>query len=194
MRVVKSCSAGRRRVPATVVRHRRPRVRRGFTLIEAALCAVIVGFGILSAMELFAALSQQTSTANRMTVAMFLAENVQEAMADLPFRDPDAPGLVREEPLLKDWDDVDDFHGWNSRQEPGALPIDSMRLPIAEMPQYGQAVTVEAVNPNRPSVAEVNPDPEAVRITCVITYRQRPTDPASPAVEVHRLSWVRMRE
>jgi hypothetical protein len=170
------------------------RDRAGMTLIEAALVTVIVGTGILGMMQLFASLHQQTAAANRATVAMFLAENIQEAMADLPFRDPDAPGFRREEPNLPAWDDVDDWTGWSSRQTGDRMPIDSLRQSIPELAQYGQIVAVEPVNPHGPSIVEANPDPEAVRITVIVTFQPNPGNASSPDAEVHRLSWVRMRD
>lgn len=164
------------------------------TLIEAGLVTVIVGTGILGMMQLFAALHQQTRAANRATVAMFLAENVQEAMADLPFRDPSGPGFLREEASLDLWNDVDDFNGWSSWQAGDRLPIDALRHPIAELAQYGQTVVVEPVDPHSPSTPEVTTDPEAVRVTVIVTYQPDPSNAAAPAAEVHRVTWVRMRE
>src|SRR5687768_17326410 len=83
--------------------------RGGYTLIETALATVIVGFGILAGLRLFAACTAQSREAAERTTAMFLASNVQEAMADLPFSDPSGSptfGLEETGQPVRLWDDV----------------------------------------------------------------------------------------
>ena len=89
------------------------------------MATVIVGVGILATMSLFAACTQQNLTATRMTTAMELATNIQEAMANLAFADP-ITGKTTFGPeggeKLSSFDDVDDFDGQTITP-----PIDALR-------------------------------------------------------------------
>ena len=159
---------------------------RGFTLIEASLAIVIVGTGILATFQLFAACTQQNRFGMQMTTAMFLATNVQEALAELPFNDPltgRATFGAETGETLATFDDVDDFNALSC-----SPPIDSMRDDIAEMSQYTQTITVTQVDPNRPSLAAVGTD--AVRVVVQVLYR---ADESQPIAEVYRSTWIRMR-
>src|SRR5687767_378043 len=108
---------------------RRP--RRGFTLLETALATVIVGVGVVGMMSLLAVCTQQNRGGSQLTTAMYLAQCVQEATADLPFNDPSGAGFGREEGGgLLTWNDVDDFHGLDTAQLADGLPIDATRQPL----------------------------------------------------------------
>lgn len=160
--------------------------RRGFTLFEAALSTVIVGLGVLGIMQLLAVCTQQNRGGAQLTTAMYLAQCIQETMADLPFNDPSGAGFGREEQGgLLTWNDVDDFHGFSTL---GGPPIDARRQPLPNLAQYAQTVTVVEVSPNNLSLAL--PGSDAKRVTVSITYRRLPTD--TPA-EVYRTSWIRTR-
>src|SRR5436190_6347822 len=130
------------------------RRRRGFTLIEASLATIIVGLGVLSMMQLFAACTRQNAAAASMTTAMLLAENVQETMAGLSFSDP-AYGKTYfgAEPgqTLGSFDDVDDFDAQTFNP-----PIDSTRARINSLANYTQVVSVWPVYPNQLS-SNANP-------------------------------------
>src|ERR1700733_5299069 len=118
----------------------RTRTARGFTLIEAALATIIVGVGIVSTMTLFAACSQQASSANQITTATMLANNVHEALAGLSFGDPTfGHQYFGPEPgeTLATYNDIDDFDG--SKFNP---PIDAQRNQIPTLSKYTQWVTV----------------------------------------------------
>ena len=166
-------------------RTRRAR-RRGFTLFEAALATVIVGLGVLGVMQLLAVTTAQNRGGNQLTTAMYLAQCIQEAMADLPFNDPSGAGFgLEEQGGLLTWNDIDDFHGFTTL---GSSPIDARRQPLTGLDQYAQHVTVVEVSPN--NLALALPGADAKRVTVVITYRRLPTD--TPA-EVYRTSWIRTR-
>jgi type II secretory pathway pseudopilin PulG len=174
---------------------RRVRLRRGFTLIEAALTTLIVGTGILSMMMLFANCTQQNATATQMTTAMLLASHIQEAMAALPFNDPvfgssnfgPEPGET-----LQTYNDVDDFDG--SRFNP---PIDATRQSIPDAAQYTQVVSVVPVYSNQLSSNTNESSPSitkstytgAVRVRVKILYQRIP---GMPVTEVYRTSWIRV--
>lgn len=160
--------------------------RRGFSLIETVLATIIVGVGVMSLMQLFVSCTAQNRLGASMTSAMFLAQNIQEAMADLPFRDPAGTPFGLEETAqgLVGFDDVDDFNGWTSA---AGNPIDSTRTALPKLSNYVQAVTVDRVNVNQISQTLVGED--AVRVTVRVSYRP----PGGTASEVYRLSWIRMR-
>jgi hypothetical protein len=172
------------------MRHRKANTRNGgFTLLEAALTTIIVGTGIVATMQLFAVCTLQNRSASHMTTAMFLANNIQETMADLPFSDPSGVGFGLEEggQPVSAYDDIDDFDAWDSADLAG--PIDASRSAMAELAQYEQRVAVDLVDPNRLSLDAAGTD--AAKVTVRVMYRRTPE---SDAEEVHRISWIRVRD
>lgn len=174
---------------------RRPRLRRGFTLIEASLATVIVGVGVLSMMQLFTACTRQNASAANMTTAMLLAENIQETMAGVSFSDP-AYGRtyfgVEPGQTLPSYDDIDDFDGKTFNP-----PIDSTRTAIPSLSQYSQVISVWPVYPNQLSANSNTGSPDisqttytgAARVTVRILHQQHPGDVPT---EVYRTSWIRV--
>lgn len=170
--------------------------RTGFTLIEAALAIVIVGVGIVAAVQATATCTQQNGQGARMSTAMTLASNIQELMAKLQYVDPKDPGkkfgpqagetLTGPAPF----DDILDFRG-----QVFSPPIDAARIAHPELSSYTQAVDIVPVNPlkltQELSVPTSPPTDgyqyDAVRITVRILYG--PTN-----TEVYRLSWLRCSE
>lgn len=142
--------------------------------------------GVLGIMQLLAVCTQQNRGGGHLTTAMYLAQCIQEALADLPFNDPSGAGFGREEQGgLLTWNDIDDFHGFATA---GASPIDARRRRLTGLDQYAQTVTVTEVSPN--NLALALPGSDAKRVTVSITYQRTPTD--TPA-EVYRTSWIRTR-
>jgi len=163
--------------------------------MEASLATLIVGLGVVSMMQLFAACTRQNRAAFDMTTAMLLAQNVQETMADLEFTDP-AYGKTYFGPegsqTLATYDDIDDFNAQTFNP-----PIDSVRKPITELAQYAQVISVWPVKPNW-LAANTNPSaPDlaqttytgAARVTVRIMHRKAST---APWTEVYRTSWIRV--
>jgi prepilin-type N-terminal cleavage/methylation domain-containing protein len=168
-------------------RCRRNRLRpRGFTLIEAAMTAVIVGVGVLAAVELMAACSQQNRAAAESTTAMLLANNVQEAVAHLPFSDPSGSttfGLEETGQPVSLWDDVDDFDG-----KTFCPPLDAGLLPLPDLAKYSQEITVKRCDPQKLTLDAAGAD--AARVTVRVLFTNRD----GTKQELHRLTWVRVRE
>ena len=178
------------RTPQTIL-HR----RRAFTLIETAMATVIVGVGIFGTMALFAACSNQNNESGQMTVGIMLADNVQEAMANLPFNDPvwgRATFGAETGETVTTWNDIDDFDGKTINP-----PIDSLRTPLTGMSQYQQVVTVVPVYPGQLSSNTNDASPAipkttytgAARVRVRIMYRPVTT---LPWQEVYRYSWIRL--
>lgn len=140
-------------------------------------------------MQLLVVCTQANRASSDMTTAMYLAGNLQEAMADLPFNDPSGAGFGREESnAILAWDDIDDFNGFDSSATADRLPVDSQRQPIAAMANYAQIVTVAEVSMNNLSTTAAGSD--AKRITVRVIYRP---ENGEPQVELYRTSWVRVR-
>jgi len=170
---------------------------RGFTLMEAMLAVVIVAFGYLATMELFASCTAENQNSARMTTAQMLTTSIQELTTGLAFKDPYyATSTIGPEAgeTLATYNDVDDFDGFSA-----CPPLDATRSPIPELSQYTQVVQVMPIDPNRPGANYDIKAPEipkttytgAVRVRVLIQYRRTPTD---PPIEVLRSSWVRLDE
>jgi type II secretory pathway pseudopilin PulG len=56
------------------------RLRRGFTLVEAAIVTAIVGVGIVALLELLAAGSMSNINSKQLSTSVFLANNINELM------------------------------------------------------------------------------------------------------------------
>jgi prepilin-type N-terminal cleavage/methylation domain-containing protein len=180
---------------------RQTRRRRGFTLIETALATIIVGVGIVASMSLFAACSQQNRASARMSVAMMLANNVQEVLGGLTFADPGlSTTYFGPEPgeTLPTFDDIDDFDGIADSGLTGLNPpIDSLRQRITDMPQYTQVISVWPVYPSKLNVNNNPTSPDvskstytgALRVNVSILYAATTNDTPT---EVYRASWVRL--
>ncbi|SRR5690554_319775 len=67
----------------------RPLARGGFSIIEAAVATAILGVGILALVSAVAASSTANVKASELTSAVFLAQEIREWTARLPFTDPD---------------------------------------------------------------------------------------------------------
>jgi prepilin-type N-terminal cleavage/methylation domain-containing protein len=167
---------------------RRPRQSRshGFTLIEVALTTVIVGTGILAGVQLLAACSQQNRAAAQATTAMLLANNVQEAIAHLPFSDPSGSttfGLEEAGQPMTLWDDVDDFNGRTF-----SPPIDAALQPIPDLAKFSQQITVQRCDPQRLTLNAAGADAARVTVRVLFTRRDGTQE------EIHQLTWVRVRD
>ena len=159
------------------------------------MATVIVGTGVLSAVQLFGVCAQQNIHGTRSTAAIMLANNVQESMGLLTFSDPQF-GRATFGPetgeTLAGYDDLDDFNNMTA-----SPPIDANRNSIAAMAQYSQFITVRPVFPNQLSSNSTDASPTitastytgAVRVRVRVLFRESAT---SPAEEVYQRSWVRL--
>jgi type II secretory pathway pseudopilin PulG len=161
---------------------------RGFTLIETALATVIISLGVLGMMQLLAACTSQNRAGSQTTTALYLAQCSQEMLADLPFNDPSGAGFGREETGgLLTWNDIDDFHSFDSAAG-NLAPIDGQRNRLTGLEQYSQRITVTEISPA--NLALALPGSDAKRVLVQILYRRIPSD--AWAV-VYQTSWIRTR-
>ncbi len=197
------CSAGTRA-------RRLARRRRGFTLIEAALTAVIVGTGVLAMVSAQQAYHIKNNWALRTGTGQLLANEMRELMLNLRPFDPAQPlnvgaesnenGAVNpaSDPAnVTFWDDVDDFAGVPAGGTFSGVsfqpPVNGMGTPIAEMAQWSQDVRVESVLPTALDVelGEVGfqalGTTDMLRVTCTVFFQR---DANSGRETISSLSWV----
>ena len=157
---------------------RRFQLRRGFTLIEAALVLAIISFGVLAMLQLLAAGTVSNSEGAEMTTAMNLAKNVREMCVGMHCVDPTTPTNWGAEPgeTLATYDDIDDLAGRSF-----SPPIDARRTVLTELDNWVQSISVVNVDADRLTTVVPNGSSPAYRITCVVTNNGR---------EVYRMSWV----
>jgi prepilin-type N-terminal cleavage/methylation domain-containing protein len=123
-------------------------IRRGFTLIEAALAIVIVGVGAVAMMQLHLVCTSQNIQASQVTAAGLLAGHVREMTATLPFNDPAVgQSSFGAEPgeSIDTFDDIDDFD-----DAVFSPPLDARRQPLTDMSDFVQRVRVRPVARNTP--------------------------------------------
>jgi type II secretory pathway pseudopilin PulG len=137
-------------------RRRRPAVtglRKGFTLIEAAIVTAIVGIGIVGLLELIAAGSMANRQAAELTMAINLAANVTEMMQGKDY-----------DTLMATYDNktytiVKDGRG-NDLKDAGNNPL---------FPNWKQVVDLEYVQPGL--LTSPAPDPKVtMRVTAKIYH------------------------
>ncbi len=171
----------------------RPRarpLRRGFTLIEAALTTVIIGTGVLSIVAAQQAYTQKNDWAQRTAMGMTLANEVRELMLSLPLHDPitgvETLGPEAGEQDVSSYDDVDDFAGVVVSGVGNGMtfspPVNALRQTIPDLPGWSQHVDVENVLEDNISTTFTQPlgTTDMVRVTVTVNYQS--PQAASPMV------------
>jgi hypothetical protein len=154
------------------------RVRRGFTLMEAALVTCIIGVGVTSMLQLLAAGSVSNASGAELTTGINLAKNIRELTLGLAFADPTTPthwGAESGETIAT-FDDLDDFNGTLF-----SPPIDARRQTLTDHTGWQQSITVRSVDQNRLTLDVTNGTTPASRVTVVITHN---------GVFICELSWI----
>lgn len=121
--------------------------RRGFTLMEASLTTIIVGVGMAAMLQLLAAGTVNNIQSFETTTGSNVARSIHEAMIQMTFSQITAMNGKTYEP-----------------------PIDSCQNSLTALPDWQQAVTVQPVNPDNLTQNEVDPDPDAVRVTVDVSH------------------------
>ena len=138
----------------------RQNVRRGFTLIEAAIVTAIVGIGIVGMLELMAAGTMANTESTELTTAMGLATSIHEKALGISYTN-----------LMAALD--------NKTYSP---PIDANNNALNELGTWNQSVNVSYVDQNRitSTVPDTQEEPTA-RITVSVMHNQR---------VVYQASWL----
>lgn len=186
--------------PAASSPRRRPRrVRRGFTLIEAALATVIVGVGVLAMVSAQQAFHRKNRFSTHASTATWLANEMREMTFTLPRHDPVTGrsywGPEPGELSIEDFDDLDDFDGAAGTglvfsAELGNGPVNARRELIANMPGWAQTITVHNVDPHdidAPPGSVADGTTSMMRVEVLVTY-QGPG--ALEPEEMVRVSWI----
>ena len=196
------------------------RGRRGFTLIEAALCTIIVGVAILAVVSAFTAFHQKNAWAARVATATYLANELREMTYHLPRHDPVTgdeiwgPESNELGDPLTSLDDLDDLVGLNDLGTiftnddtgyyfPGNLhppedilagPINARRVVIDNMAEWAQIVNVYNVDPYNiafdPDDTAGLPGPGTTNMMAVVVEVYYRGPNDTEPSQITRISWI----
>ena len=150
----------------------------GFTLIEAALVTCIIGFGVVSMLQLLAAGTMSNVQANELTTGLTLANNIREVTQNLAFCDPINPldWGPEDGETLATYNDVDDFD-----KAAFSPPIDARRKSLSTFTGWTQSITVQSVDPNRLTLVVPAGTTPMNKVTVTVTHKGKP---------ICTLSWI----
>jgi Tfp pilus assembly protein PilV len=161
-------------------------VRRGFTLVEAALAMVIVGTGVMALLQLIASGTMINASGANLTTAVNLANNVHEISLGLPLQNSS-----NSLPISKESGPPTGYTRlWSMNGDTYSPPLDVTRHPITSYSTWSQNVTISTVDPTNVTAARPNnnnidpskgPTYPAARLTVVIKHNQQ---------TVYRTSWL----
>ena len=161
---------------------------KGFSLVEVLIAVVLVGLSITALVVANNSFTQANSFGADLSTAEFLVEQIRELTTMLPVVDPDVTTwtiLGPEEATLADYDDVDDFDGFDSAALGG--PIDAGKQPLTSFAAFRQQVTVQRVNPsNFDEIWADDHDPPSDFVRVTVTVLQNNT-------QISSTSWIRAR-
>jgi hypothetical protein len=146
--------------------------------MEAAMCTVIIGVGVVSMLQLLAVGTVTNSEGAELTMAVNLANNVREMTLGMAYYDPQQPTVWNtREATVAQWDNIMDLDG-----AVFTPPIDARRTSIAGYSGWVQRVEVEAVSKDKvlQGVGDTTTEPTA-RVT--VTVERNGT-------RVYRTSWL----
>ena len=149
--------------------HRHPRDRRALTLTEVVVSTMIVGLMTVAALDGLGSTTRSSELAGNRGIALGLADDLMAEILITPYSDPSGTAVFGTEPgeaaPRKNFDDVDDFNGWNRKPATDA----EFDIPLDDRAAYRQRVIVEKVVPTNPAqLTAGNVDQGAKRIRVVI--------------------------
>lgn len=159
--------------------------KSGFSLIEVMIAILLIGLAIAALMASNIAFTKANGAGTDLSTAEFLIEQIRELTMLLPVVDPnteDATFGPEAVETLANYDDLDDFDGFNS----AALnaPIDANRNPLVELAAFSQQITVENVNASNFELVEDDHGSSFVRVTVSVYLNSK---------EICSTSWLRAR-
>lgn len=157
------------------------KLRKGFTLIEVLIAAILVGMAVAALVAANGTLTMANGAGTDQSTAEFLAEQIREMTAMLPVVEPGAttPAWGPEETSVSVYDDLDDFDGVTF-----SPPIGANRAVLNEFSTFSQQVTVENVNSSNFDQVAADLSTSFVRVTVRVLMNGR---------EVVSASWIRAR-
>lgn len=155
--------------------------KNGFTLIEALVAIVLVGFAITSLLVANGSFTKANAVGAELSTAEFLTEQIRELTTMLPVVDPQTGTGVfgAEEASLTGYDDLDDFDGKSF-----SPPIDARRAVLNDFPAYTQKITVQNVRASNFEQVVSDHGSDFVRVTVEIFLNSRC---------ISSTSWIRAR-
>ncbi|MEX2092893.1 MAG: hypothetical protein WD971_09460 [Pirellulales bacterium] len=147
------------------------RRRPALTLVEVVVSTLIVGLMTVAALDGLGAATRSSDSAGNRGVAQGLADDLMAEVLATAYHDPNGSavfGLEAGEVAPRvNFDDVDDFHGWN--QKP---PQAADGTTIADRTDWRQRVTVERVVPTNPIQLTAGASDQGAKRICVkIEYK-----------------------
>lgn len=147
--------------------------RRGFTLVEALLAAVVLAMAVTAILVPFNAGAESERHEAILTGSVFLAGEMMEEILTKPFADPQgesSPGPEPGENSRALFDNTDDYHGYSEAQgeitsAAGGLPGDDAFIYLS------RSVSVEYVYVAGQDLGE---PPTFARITVTVSHQGKP--------------------
>jgi len=163
------------------ITHHPRSMAKGFTLIEALIATILVGFAIAALVAANGALTMANGAGTDQSTAEFLAEQIRELTAMMAVVDPVTKTATfgPEEASLVSYDDVDDFDG-----AVFSPPIAANRTTLAEFAGFSQRVTVQNVSLSNLDQIVADHGSQFVRVTVQVFLNGR---------ELCTASWIRAR-
>jgi type II secretory pathway pseudopilin PulG len=133
------------------VRGQKSEVRRGFTLAEGLIAAVVLALAVGAIVAPISASYQQTQTVKQTSIAISMAQQLMDEILSKPFVDPSdlstTLGPEGDEANRAAFDNIDDYHGYHDSTDPAAT--DAIKLTSGAVVGwnstdiYRRSVTVE---------------------------------------------------
>lgn len=143
--------------------------RRALTLAEVVVSTLIVALMTVAALDGLGSTTRSSELAGNRGIAQGLADDLMAEILVKVYSDPDGSavfGLETGEAAPRvNFDDVDDFNGWNQKPPKAA---DGTTIP--DRAGFRQRVTVQRVEPSNPSQVTAGTDKGVKRIHVTIEY------------------------
>ena len=147
--------------------------RRGFTLIESVMCILIVSVMFVAAMSVTAnsRVNQQLTADHSQGVLladMLMTEILQKAYIGVIGSSTLGRDLGESSTNRKDWDDVDDYHGWTA-----SPPKEPDGTDLSGLEGWERSVVVSYVNPANLKTKSVGSDTGIKHIEVTVKHNGR---------------------
>ncbi len=159
--------------------------RKGFSLIEILISVVLVGLSIAALVAANSSFTMANGAGADLSTAEFLLEQIRELTALLPVAEEGETtitfGPEDDEDTLAQYDDIDDFDGFNSITLSG--PIDANKNTLTDLASFSQSVTVVKVRQSNFNIVEADSSTSPfIRITVSVSRNGQ---------EISSASWIR---
>jgi Tfp pilus assembly protein PilV len=156
--------------------------RGGFSLLETVISTLLVGLILVSSLKSVGAILRQREKVADRQQAVWLADQLLTEILETAYEDPDGAAVFGPEETggRALFDDVDDFHKWQS-----SPPQTRDGRPLTELPGWVRRVAVSYVVPVNPTHIS-DTDAGIKRITVTVS---RDGDELSKVVSLRSRAW-----